>query len=342
MNQEWNDFLLQQGFAADFEHRGHLLDETRAATIAVPLVDSALIRASGEDNAAFLHNLLTNDVTGIPADGVRYAGFCTPKGRLLATFLIWHDGADLWLQTAADIQPTMQKKLSMYILRSKAKLHDGAEGENARVLIGLAGPQAAGALAALKLGTPPGVNQVAAIAGGQVLGVAHDRYVLALDVPAAKTAWPTLKEYAIPAGLNAWRLRDIADGLPRVVAATQEQFIPQMVNFEAVGGVSFKKGCYPGQEIVARTQYLGKIKRRMYRATVAAPAVAGQDLYAPETGEQSCGNVVIAAQTADNAWECLVVLQSSAYDAVNLGSGAVHLGATDGPILSFLNLPYEN
>jgi folate-binding Fe-S cluster repair protein YgfZ len=106
--------------------------------------------------------------------------------------------------------------------------------------------------------------------------------------------------------------------------------------------VSFKKGCYPGQEIVARTQYLGKIKRRMYRATVAAPVSTGQDLYASETGDQSCGNVVIAAQVDDNEWECLVVLQSSAYDAVNTGAGAVHLGATDGPILSFLNLPYEN
>jgi folate-binding protein YgfZ len=342
MNQDWHDFLLQEGFAADFEYRGNLLDETRAETIAVPLVDSALIRATGEDNAAFLHNLMTNDVTGIPADGVRYAGFCTPKGRLLATFLIWHEGPDLWLQTAADIQPAMQKKLSMYILRSKAKLHDGAAGDDARVLIGLAGSRSGAALAALGVSAAPGVNQTIAIGGGQVVGIAENRYLLALDVAAAKAAWPVLKEHAIPAGLNAWRLRDIAAGLPRIVAATQEQFIPQMVNFEAVGGVSFKKGCYPGQEIVARTQYLGKIKRRMYRATVAAPAAAGQDLYAPETGEQSCGNVVTAAQVSDNAWECLVVLQSSAYDAVNTGAGAVHLGASDGPILSFLNLPYEN
>jgi folate-binding protein YgfZ len=338
MNQEWHDFLLQQGFAADFEHRGNAVGERQAATIAVPLVDSALIRATGEDSATFLHNLMTNDVTGIPADGVRYAGFCTPKGRLLATFLIWHEGADLWLQTVADVQPAMQKNLSMYILRSKAKLHDGnAE----RVQIGLAGPQAAAALQSLGASVPE-INKTTALPGGQVIGLAKDRYILALDISAAKAAFETLKQHAIPAGLNAWRLRDIADGLPRVVAATQEAFIPQMVNFEAVGGVSFKKGCYPGQEIVARTQYLGKIKRRMYRATVSAPAAAGQDLYASETGEQSCGNVVTAAQVDDKAWECLVVLQSSAYDAVNTGSGTVHLGATDGPILSFLTLPYEN
>lgn len=337
MNQEWNDFLLQQGFAADYAHCGHLLDEAKAATVAVPLADSALIRATGEDNAAFLHNLMTNDVTGIPADGVRSAGFCTPKGRLLATFTIWHEGPDLWLMTAADVQPAMLKRLSMYILRSKAKLHDGTDGDNARVLIGLAGPQAAATLAALGLGTAPGARQVAAIAGGQVIGVAENRYILALDVAAAKAAWETLKQHATPAGLNAWRLRDIADGLPRVVAATQEQFIPQMVNFEAVGGVSFKKGCYPGQEIVARTQYLGKIKRRMYRVAVDALTAPGTDLYAPETGEQSCGNVVIAAQTGPDSSEALVVLQASTVEA-----GTVHLGSSSGPALKFLSLPYEN
>ncbi|HTJ97893.1 MAG TPA: folate-binding protein [Rhodocyclaceae bacterium] len=340
MNQEWQDFLTAQGLNNDFEHFGNLAAETeaaRSATIITPLLDSALIRATGEDNAAFLHNLMTNDVTGIPADGARYAGFCTPKGRLLGSFLIWHEGPDLWLQVAADIQPAMQKKLSMYIMRSKAKLHDGAE----RVQIGLSGPQAAAALQALGA-TAPGVRQTTAINGGQVIGLGPNRYILALDLAAAQDAWNTLKQHAAPAGLNAWRLLDIIDGLPRVVAATQEQFIPQMVNFEAVGGVSFKKGCYPGQEIVARTQYLGKIKRRMYRAIVAGPVATGQDLYATETGEQSCGNVVISAQVDSNAWECLVVLQSSAYDAVNTGAGSVHLGAIDGPILSFLNLPYEN
>lgn len=332
MNQEWHDFLAQQGFAADFEHCGDILTEARAPTLITPLVDSALIRASGEDNAAFLHNLMTNDVTGIPADGLRYAGFCTPKGRLLATFLIWHEGQELWLQVAADIQPAMLKKLSMYILRSKAKLHDGTD----RVQIGLAGPQAVSALQALGVAAPE-VNKSAALPGGQVLGVAKDRFILALDMAAAKTAWAALKQHATPAGLNAWRLRDIADGLPRVVAATQEAFIPQMVNFEAVGGVSFKKGCYPGQEIVARTQYLGKIKRRMYRASVDALTSAGIDLYAPETGTQSCGNVVIAAQTGENSSEVLVVLQASTVEA-----GEVHLEAPDGPLLSFLSLPYEN
>ncbi len=332
MNQEWHDFLSQQGFAADFEHCGDLAAEATAPTTITPLVDSALIRATGEENAAFLHNLMTNDVTGIAADGTRYAGFCTPKGRLLASFLIWHEGPELWLQLAADIQPAMLKKLSMYILRSKAKLHDGSD----RVLIGLAGPQAAVALQALGISAPE-LNKTATVPGGQVITVAKGRFELALDVAAAQAAWPVLKQHAVPAGLNTWRLKDIADGMPRIVAATQEQFIPQMVNFEVVGGVSFKKGCYPGQEIVARTQYLGKIKRRMYRVSVDALTAAGADLYAPETGEQSCGNVVIAAQTGTTTSEALVVLQASTVDA-----GEVHLSSPSGPRLNFLPLPYAN
>ena len=169
---------------------------------------------------------------------------------------------------------------------------------------------------ALGLSAPPGTNQVAAVSGGQVVGVADSRYVLALDVAAAKAAWPVLKEHAIPAGLNAWRLRDIADGLPRVVAATQEQFIPQMVNFEAVGGVSFKKGCYPGQEIVARTEHRGEVKRRIRRfacGTGARPA-AGDGIVdaagaaAGEANRATAAGEVNRAAAAGEGFELLGVV----------------------------------
>lgn len=332
MNQAWLDFLLQEGLAPHHEDFGSRENELAAPTTLTPLLDSALIRATGEDNAAFLHNLMTNDVTGIPADGMRTAGFCTPKGRLLATFTLWHEGADLWLMTAADVQPAMLKRLSMYILRSKAKLHDGTD----RVLIGLAGAQAATAVQSLEA-TLPAPQQVSTFAHGQILGLAPDRFILTIAVDQAPAVWASLKQYATPAGLNAWRRGDIAAGRPRVVAATQEQFIPQMINFEVpeVGGVSFKKGCYPGQEIVARTQYLGKIKRRMYRVTLPGTTSAGADLYAPETGDQSCGNVVIAAQTGADQSEALVVLQASTVE-----TGEVHLGSPDGPRINFMELPY--
>jgi len=113
-------------------------------------------------------------------------------------------------------------------------------------------------------------------------------------------------------------------------------FVPQMLNYELTGGVSFKKGCYPGQEVVARTQHLGKVKRRMYRASVPVSAIQpGTALYAPETGAQSCGNIVFASAAETGNAECLAVVQTTCRE-----TGEVHLGAPDGPKLDFLPLPY--
>ena len=139
-------------------------------------------------------------------------------------------------------------------------------------------------------------------------------------------------------GLAAWQWLEIAAGQPRVVAATQEAFVPQMLNMElpAVAGVSFSKGCYPGQEIVARTQYLGKIKRRTYRARLVAATTAGIHVYAPETGDQHCGAIVSVAPSPAGGFECLVCIQSGAVEA-----GEVRVGAVDGERLEFLPLPYE-
>ncbi|HZV53804.1 MAG TPA: folate-binding protein YgfZ [Rhodocyclaceae bacterium] len=320
MSQNWKNFLASQGMNPDGENFGDLPGElaaARDATVVVPLLDQALIRASGEDAASFLHNLLTNDIQNLPADGVRFAGFCTPKGRLLATFTIWHDGADLLLSLSADIQPAILKKLSMYILRSKVKLTDASAEV---VLLGLAGPQAK-ALA----------SEFAGIAVGE------DRYFLALPVEAAMAAWPKLAAAAKPAGTAVWHWLEIAAGQPRVVAATQEAFVPQMVNMEvpAVGGVSFSKGCYPGQEIVARTQYLGKVKRRMYRARLDALLPPGTDVFTPEAGDQHCGALVTVTASPAGGYECLLVVQSSGAE-----TGEIHLGSPTGPRATLIDQPY--
>lgn len=318
MSQEWTDFLARQGLSADSETFGDLPGELAAArdgTVVVPLLNQGLIRASGEDAASFLHNLLTNDVQNLKVDEVRFAGFCTPKGRLLASFHIWHEGADLLLALSADIQPAILKKLSMYVLRSKVKLSDPG-----LVLLGLAGPNAQALAEEFK-----GV----AIGGG--------RHLIALSVEAATTAWPKLTASARPAGVAAWRWIEIATGQPRIVAATQEAFVPQMVNMEvaAVGGVIFTKGCYPGQEIVARTQYLGKVKRRMYRARLDAALPPGTDVFTPEAGDQHCGALVTVAPSPDGGYECLLVVQSSGAEA-----GEIHLGSPSGPQVQLLPLPY--
>jgi hypothetical protein len=335
MTQEWITQLAGSGLAADGSSFGALADELAAArdgTVVAPLADHGLIRASGEDAAPFLHNLLTNDVTGIAPGGGRFAGLCTPKGRLLALFLVWRDGDDLLLMLPRDILPPILKKLSMYVLRSKVKLSD-ATAE--RALVGFS--SSAGAIPAPDIDASLPRFGVSTIDGGQAIRLDDSRWLLAIKAEAAAAQWQTLTATARPVGLAAWQWLEIAAGQPRVVAATQEAFVPQMLNMElpAVAGVSFSKGCYPGQEIVARTQYLGKVKRRTYRAQLGSAVAAGTHVYAPETGEQHCGAIVSVAPSPAGGFECLVCVQIGAVEA-----GEVHVGAPAGQRLEFLSLPY--
>jgi folate-binding protein YgfZ len=332
MMQSWNEFLATLGHRdQDFGNVTAELAAAANATVLVPLGDLGLLRASGADAAEFLHNLLSNDVKNILADTVRLAGFCTAKGRLLATPLIWRDGDDFLLLLSADLLPALLKKLSMFVLRSKVKLTDVTAD---RVLLGISGANAAAALSELGVAAP-GSMQVAGFAAAQAIGLAANRYLLSVDPAHATVVWTKLALHAQPAGLAAWHWLEIAAGVPRIVAATQEAFVPQMVNLELVGGVSFTKGCYPGQEIVARTHYLGKIKRRMYRAKLDVQATAGAPLFSAEAGDQSCGELVQVAPSPDGGYECLAVIQTPSADA-----GHVRIGAIDGPLLRLLTLPY--
>lgn len=336
MTQEWMDFLCRQSLSGDHENFGDPAGELSAAaagTIVAPLLDRRTIQVGGDDRVAFLHNLLTNDIEHLAVDQLRFAGLCTAKGRLLASLHVWHDADYLSLMVAADLRETLLKKLSMYVLRSKVRLSDTGD---AVALLGLGGDTAAATIERLA-GTVPEPRHTAAIAGGRVLRLDTDRFVLAVDPAGAIALWPSLTATARPAGPAAWRWLEIRAGQPTVVAATQEAFVPQMANFEIaeVAGLSFTKGCYPGQEVVARAQYIGKVKRRMYRARAATPLTPGVELFSPETGSQHCGTLAVAAPTPAGGWECLAVIQNSA-----VATGEVHIGAPDGPRLEFLPLPY--
>jgi folate-binding protein YgfZ len=223
----------------------------------------------------------------------------------------------------------------MYVLRSKVKLTDASVE---RCLIGYSDP---GEVSSTSLAGDAAARLprfgVAKTEGGQIVRLDDKRWLLALDPAIASSRWPRLTAEAHPVGLAAWQWLEIAAGQPRVVTATQEAFVPQMLNMElpAVAGVSFSKGCYPGQEIVARTQYLGKVKRRTYRARLAHAAPAGTHVYAPETGDQHCGAIVSIAPSPAGGFECLVCVQSGAMEA-----GEVHVGSPTGETLEFLPLPY--
>jgi len=304
-------------------------------SVAVPLCNFGLIRASGEEAVPFLHNLVSNDVKQLGENRAQWNSLNSPKGRMIASLLIWRDGADLIIALARDLHQAVLKKLSMYVLRSKVKLTD-ASGEYA--LFGLAGGKVPAALEAAGLSDPAETMQTAASASGRVIRLGADLLIAAVPADSAGSVWRTLGEAGLSAtGSSAWTWLMIRDGLPLVTQPVQEEFVAQMLNFELIGGVSFNKGCYPGQEIVARTQYLGKLKKRMYRLHFdgATSIEVGSDIFAPDFGEQSIGKVVLAAPSPAGGQEALAVLQSSSAEA-----GELHLGTPDGLPAAVMPLPY--
>lgn len=339
----WRDFLAQQGAQFDAESAdvtgfGPTAPAPQSlASFVSPLTTLGLIAASGEDAASFLHGQLTNDVQKLDTGTARLAGYCSPKGRLLATFLMWRDEQAIWLQLPRGLQAAVQKRLQMFVMRAKAKL---ADATTERAVLGLVGPATANALAEWFPVLPAAPYDKIDNSHGTLIRLADaadsPRYQWIATPETLMAAWPKLVQHLAPAAGSAWRLSEIRAGVPGIVAATQEQFVPQMVNFELIGGVNFKKGCYPGQEIVARSQYLGKLKRRTLLATIASAAArAGQEVFAAADPGQPCGMVVNAEALDEGHALALVEMKlASAEDAV-------HLGGADGPALHFHALPYE-
>jgi folate-binding protein YgfZ len=303
--------------------------DTKVSHTAARLHALGVLSCEGDDARSFLHAQLTSDVAGLGAQQARRAGWCSAKGRLMATLLVIPHGAGFLLQLSRDLAPAAAKRLSMFVLRAKVKLTDAGE---AWAQFGVWGPGAAAHLAAMGFAVPPDILGCASGPRGTLVRVAAERYLLLVAASEEAHVTGALGD----AGEEAWMLQEIRDGLPRVLLATQEQFVPQMVNLERLGAVDFQKGCYPGQEIVARTQYRGVLKRRMVRARAAAAATAGDELYADDLAGQPAGLVVNAAASPEGGSELLAVLQVSSIDA----AGPVRLRAPDGPALELLPLPY--
>lgn len=340
----WLQFLVAQGAYVDNDNPTEVLHFGQPAPLATlqagfvaPLVDLGVIAASGEDAAGFLHNQLTNDVAHLGQNEARLAGYCSPKGRLLATFLMWKPADAILLQLPRALQPAIQKRLQMYVLRAKVKL---ADMNDSHVLLGLGGRAAGAALAAWFPTLPAAPYASVTNDAGTLLRLADafdaPRYQWFASAATAQDAWTALTALLAAVGSSSWRLSSIQAGVPQITLPTQEQFVPQMINLELLGGVSFKKGCYPGQEIVARMQYLGKLKRRMLLASVCAPAVtAGMEVFSSSDPEQPCGMIVNAERSADDDFDCLVEVKAAAATEATL-----HLGTADGAQLQFRALPY--
>ncbi|MBS1157450.1 MAG: folate-binding protein [Proteobacteria bacterium] len=303
------------------------------AAVACPVSPAGLLHFSGEETQAFLHGQLSSDIKALDDSSAQYACYSTPKGRMLASFLVFRQGGDYWLQLADELTPALQKRLSMYIMRSKTRCTD-ASAE--RALIGVAGPQAAARALALA-----GIEQLAELsihhgADFSLIALPGARFQFVTTPDAAPALWQKLLDAGcVPGGQPLWQLSDIRAGIPWISAATQEEFVLQMANLDLIGAVSFTKGCYPGQEIVARTRYLGKVKRRMYRVSAARDVIAaGQDIFSPEMNGQPSGKILQASPTQTGHWEALVVAQMSSLEH------GLHLDNPAGPELTILPLPY--
>jgi folate-binding protein YgfZ len=229
-----------------------------------------LLSVTGDDARDFLHAQLTNDVLHLPRERAALAGWCSAKGRLLASFLVIPEPRGFLLQLARDLVPAVLKRLSMFVLRSKAKIADESD---TWLQFGIWGNAPGIEMPSQAMGVSEKEGLIVVNVGeGRFLALAHDSGIL--DAKATAVAE------------SRWALEEIRAGRPLITAATQDQFVPQMVNFEKLGGIDFQKGCYPGQEIVARAQYRGQVKRRMVRL----PAPAGAEL---RPGQEFNGGIVV-------------------------------------------------
>lgn len=261
---------------------------------ALVLSDLGVIQADGPDAATFLHGQLSQDMVGQGANDARLAAYCSVKGRMMATALTLRPQAErFWLLTHREVLPTWLKRLSMFVMRAKAALTDASASVQ---VLGLLGPAASSLTATLSPGsltTAPYPAQ--AHAGGwlvrlpNVQGVARAMWVG--PVSEAQAMLSTL-----PAATAAqWAWLDVLSGVAQVQPATADQFVPQMANYELVGGINFKKGCYPGQEVVARSQYRGTLKRRAFVAHAPGPVAPGTEVFSADDPGQPAGMVINAA-----------------------------------------------
>ena len=300
-------------------HFAGLTEHTRI----IPLDFLALIEVTGEDAQEFLQGQLSNDLDAIGAGekSCQLNAYCNPKGRVLALIRLVKCAAGFQMIVPAELADNLVRRLTMYVLRAKVKIARKPE-------IPLLG----------RIGPPDSDDRGNGIQPIPLAGALPRQILLGA---AAAEAWRDAGEVAVEANGDAWRLADILSGIPQVYAQTVEAFIPQMINLDLVDGLSFTKGCYPGQEIVARLRYLGKVKQRMLVGTVGG-AVAevgslapGDPIHDAQRGDQKVGMVVDAVKTGDDHY----TFSTTAPPAL-IEHGELRVGSATGAPLTRIPLPY--
>ncbi len=343
MKTEWKAFLTNKGaeFSDDASISfGNTVRETRivyTGNVIADLSHYALLSVHGEDAVNLLQGQLTNNVAELAENHSQLNSLCTQKGRVLSTLRLFKRNDAIYIQLPAGMAEETLKILRMYVLRSKVNLENASDNF---VSIGLSGPTADKELEVVSLPAPKNVDDVVQSDDYTIIRIhgIHPRFIIFSDLESIKKLWTELDVHSAPVGTGPWQLLDILAGIPIVTINTSQSFVPQMINLQLLNGISFKKGCYTGQEIVARMQYLGKLKKRMFLASIKSDVkpVPGDKLFAKEFSEtQNCGSVINSEEGADGSYDTLCVA-----DIKTQENSPIHYKTSDGPQLNFRELPY--
>lgn len=344
MKPEWVDFLKQAG--AEFENNqvasfGNIQREQRMVNTGLVLFDLShhgLISVDGEDAADFLQGQLTNDVRDVSQQHSQLSAYCTHKGRMLANFRLFKRDDSFYLRLPQPLLESILKRISMFILMAKVSMKDSSD---TLVKIGLSGPTSSEKLAELVSEVPNETDDVTQANGLTIIKCAGElpRYEIYGELEPVKTLWGKLDVNAGSAGAGVWESLDILAGIPTIYQQTSEAFVPQMTNMQVINGVNFQKGCYTGQEVVARMQYLGKLKRRMFRIHVNSNELVtpGDKLFSKDSKSgQGTGQIVNAQIDSNGGYSALAVI-----DIADAEAGMLQLHDENGPAISVQSLPYS-
>lgn len=345
MKPEWKEFLENNGaeldgdLVASFGNVGRELKVASTGNVIADLSHFGLISVRGDDVIDFLQGQLTNDIREVSEHKSQYSAYCTPKGRILSNFLVFQRGDTYYLCLPRSMLEATLKRLGMFILMSKVKLEDASDS---LVRIGYSGPEAGNEIHEALGAVPESEYKTLQRDDLTVIRLPgiHPRFQIFGNLVSITNLWKTLDVNGTAIGEPGWTLLNILAGIPVISPETTEAFIPQMVNMQLTNGVSFKKGCYTGQEIVARMQYLGKLKRRMYLAHITgadnAPSPGDELFSADSSSGQGTGKIVNVSPAPEGGYQVLAVIEISSQT-----NKKVHFGKENGPKLAFTELPYS-
>ena len=340
MIKEWQQFLEGAGATIEREcvvNFGNPVRENRVGTTGGILADLShygLLSVIGADARKFLQAQTINDVSELDGNRAQISGYCSPNGRLIATFLLFQHEEALLLRLPRPMTEAVKKRLAMYVLNARVELADASDK---LTTIGYSAPDGDAVLESAIGEIPRETGDVVHQEGITIIRIVgpNPRFVLAGGIGPIKSLWTTLNVTAAPVGAFVWDRLNILAGVPIVSLATTDQFLPQMLNLDRIGGVSFRKGCYPGQEVIARVQHRGQVKRRMYLAYVGTDRipVPGDPIY---TGKDKVTGTVLMAQPAPaGGTDMLIVIPTDFFETTTL-----HLDNNNGPVIEYRQLPY--